>query len=236
MRKITTVLFDLDGTLLPMDQDLFIKAYFGGLAKKLVPHGYDPDLLIKSIWAGTAAMVQNDGAVTNEEVFWKKFEAFFGENARNDEPLFQNFYENEFQQIRQVCGHNPKAAEVINAIQEKGLRIALATNPLFPAIATQSRTRWAGLKTEDFELITTYENSRHCKPNPDYYRDILETLHVTAEECLMVGNDAAEDLVAESLGMKVFLLTDCLINKHGKDISAYPQGSFPELLAYIQAL
>ena len=39
---IKTVLFDLDGTLLPMDQDNFVKAYFKNLAIKLAPHGYDP--------------------------------------------------------------------------------------------------------------------------------------------------------------------------------------------------
>ena len=68
-----TVLFDLDGTLLPMDQDEFIKAYFGGLATKLVPFGYEPNKLIQGIWAGTKAMVTNDGAMTNEARFWQTF-------------------------------------------------------------------------------------------------------------------------------------------------------------------
>ena len=51
----------------------------------------------------------------------------------------------------------------------------------------------------------------------------------------MVGNDVTEDMVAEETGMHVFLLTDCLINKGGKDISAYPRGSFLQLLDHIQA-
>ena len=50
--QIKVVLFDLDGTLLPMDQDEFVKAYFGGIAKKLAPYGYEPNKLVKSIWAG----------------------------------------------------------------------------------------------------------------------------------------------------------------------------------------
>lgn len=234
--KITTVLFDLDGTLLPMDQDEFVKYYFGLLAKKLAPHGYDPQALIKAIWAGTAAMVKNDGGCTNEEAFWKTFCALMGEDTRKDEPLFREFYETEFSGAKVTCGFNPKAAETIAAIQAKGLRVALATNPLFPSIATENRIRWAGLQPEDFELYTVYENSCHCKPNPDYYRDIVEKLGVEPAECLMVGNDADEDLIAETLGMKVFLLTDCLINKHEKDLSACPQGSFDELLAYIDTL
>ena len=49
----------------------------------------------------------------------------------------------------------------------------------------------------------------------------------------MVGNDVTEDMVAETLGMEVFLLTDCLLNKENKDLTAYPQGSFDALAAYI---
>ena len=52
----------------------------------------------------------------------------------------------------------------------------------------------------------------------------------------MVGNDVAEDGAARKLGIKVFLLTDCLINKKDEDISAYPHGGFKELLEYINRL
>ena len=73
---ITTVLFDLDGTLLPMDQDEFLKVYFGLLVQKMAPHGYEARHLINAVWTGTAAMVGNDGRRSNEEVFWECFEQF----------------------------------------------------------------------------------------------------------------------------------------------------------------
>ena len=116
------------------------------------------------------------------------------------------------------------------------MRFALATNPIFPAVATENRIRWAGLKPEDFEFYTTYETCRYCKPNPKYYEDIVEKLGVSAEECLMVGNDVTEDMIAETLGMKVFLLTDCIINKENKDISVYPHGGFEELIDYLKKI
>ena len=150
--------------------------------------------------------------------------------------MFEDFYRNEFQEIRHVCGFDSRAADAIRAIKALGYRVALATNPLFPAIATYSRARWAGLDPEDFDLITTYEDSRHCKPNPAYYQDVMDALKVKAEECVMVGNDVDEDMIAEKLGLKVFLLTDSLINKSGTDIAAYPHGSFPELMAFIASL
>lgn len=234
--SVRYILFDLDGTLLPMDQELFVKAYFGRLAAKLAPEGYDPEKLIQSIWTGTAAMVKNDGSKTNEAAFWDHFASIFGEASRADEPKFAEFYRTDFQRVQAACGFDPRAAQVIGKLKDMGFTLALATNPIFPAIATESRMRWAGLNQNDFVLYTTYENSRYCKPNPGYYQDILDQLGAQPQECLMVGNDVTEDMVAQTLGMQVFLLTDCLINKHGKDISAYPQGSFDELLAYIEKL
>ncbi len=233
---ITTVFFDLDGTLLPMDQEKFVKSYLGRMAKKMAPHGYEPEMLVKSVWMGTGAMVKNDGSATNETVFWNVFDQLFGRDTRVDEPLFEEFYRNEFQAVKDDCGFDPRAAEAIRQIKALGLRTVLATNPLFPPIATQSRVRWAGLEPEDFEFITTYDNSSFCKPNPDYYREILGKLNLKAEECVMVGNDVNEDMVARELGMKVFLLTDCILNKDNKDFSQYPCGSFPELLDYIWSL
>ena len=230
--KITTVLFDLDGTLLPMDQDEFTRGYFGLLTKKLAPKGYDPKKTVDAIWAGTAAMVKNDGSRTNEAVFWRKFAQLLGEGTLADRPLIDEFYSREFQAAVAFCGHNPKAAGTVRAMKRAGCRVVLATNPIFPAAGTDTRIRWVGLEPDDFELRTTYENSHWCKPDPNYYREILDTLGLSAGECLMVGNDATEDLAALEVGMRVFLLTDCLINREGKDLSPYPRGGFDELMDF----
>ena len=125
---------------------------------------------------------------------------------------------------------------MIRQLRKMGYTLVLATNPIFPSIATENRMRWAGLEQDDFILYTTYENSRHCKPNPDYYRDVLAAIGAAPEECLMVGNDVSEDMIAETLGMKVFLLTDCIINRHNKDVSSYPQGDLDALMKFIQTM
>ena len=130
-------------------------------------------------------------------------------------------------------GFNPKAKEVIDSLKEKGYRVILATNPVFPAVATLNRCRWAGLEPETFELITSYENSSFSKPNPKYFIEIMEKSNVKPEECLMVGNDITEDGAALKAGMSVFFLTDCLINKNNDDFSNYPHGDFDELIKYI---
>lgn len=231
--RIKAVMFDLDGTLLPMDQDVFVKTYFKGIAAKLAPHGYDPKELIDAIWSGTMAMIRNDGQITNEKAFWNYFASRYGEKALADIPLFEQFYLEDFDAVKAVCGYHPMAAETVAKLKQAGIRVALATNPIFPSIATEKRIRWAGLKPEDFELFTTYENSKYCKPSLGYYSELVKQLQVAPEECLMVGNDVGDDMVAEALGIQVFLLTDCLINKTDKDISDYHHGSFRQLLDFI---
>lgn len=231
--SIKVVLFDLDGTLLPMDQDVFIKSYFKGIAAKLAPYGYEPQGLISAIWSGTIEMIKNDGHITNEEAFWNFFVSKYGAKVLADMPLFDKYYEENFDAVKEVCGYNPHAAETVEKIKRVGIRVALATNPIFPSIATMKRIGWAGLKPEDFEVITTYDNSKYCKPNLYYYKELLKQLDVAPEECLMVGNDIDDDMVAGNLGMKVFLLTDCLINKANIDITNYNNGSFDELLQFI---
>ena len=234
--KLQAVFFDLDGTLLPIDQDVFVKDYFSRLAAKAAPHGYEPKKLIESIWKCTGAMVKNDGCQSNEKVFWKAFAGIYGEKALEDEGLFEEFYENEFQEASSVCGKNEKAIQIVKNLKDAGVRVVLATNPIFPSIATQSRIRWAGLEPQDFEFYTTYEDSSFSKPNPAYFQEICEKRGLNPAECLMVGNDAKEDTAAAEIGMKVFLVTDCLINRENADLSAYPQGSFEDLENYLSQM
>ena len=88
---IKAVIFDLDGTLVPLKDDEFVKAYFGLLCKKLFPFVYDKDLLIKTVLTGDKMMRLNDGSVTNEVVFWNEFAKVYGEEKRADENTFMIF-------------------------------------------------------------------------------------------------------------------------------------------------
>lgn len=230
---IKTVLFDLDGTLLPMDQEVFVRAYFGGISRRLARSGYDPNRLIETIWNGTGAMVRNDGSRTNEEVFWDSFRKEYGEAADRDRKLFDAFYEEDFDGIRTVCGFHPRSKAILDLLHAKNIPAVLATNPIFPDAATSRRIRWAGLEPSDFVFYTTYENSSFCKPNLNYYREILSRLGTSPCDCLMVGNDVAEDMVAQELGMQVFLLTDCLINRTNTDIQTFLHGNPDDLLDYL---
>ena len=235
--SIKAILFDLDGTLLPMDQEEFVKAYLKLLTARMAPYGYEPQKLVECIWTGTGAMVQNDGSVKNEERFWQVYQTMYSaQQMAEHKPVIDDFYLSEFNQARSVCGFQPMARSILNRVQNAGWLAVLATNPIFPSRATENRIRWAGLAPEEFELYTTYENSSYCKPNPKYYQEILDKLGLKPEECVMVGNDVEEDMVAATLGMKVFLLTDCLISRHGTDLSAFPHGNFDDLERFLISL
>ena len=147
-----------------------------------------------------------------------------------------DFYKNEYQQVANACGYTPEAAQCISQIHELGLRTVLATNPLFPALATHSRVRWAGLQVSDFELITTYENSSLCKPNPDYYRDIMDKLNLQPEEITMVGNDMQEDMLASAAAgiTKRYFVTDHPINRDGTPVTM-PHGALRDFPAWLKA-
>lgn len=233
---IQTILFDLDGTLLPMDQDEFTRAYLGLLCRTFAPFGYEPKLLTTAVWKGLEAMVKNTSSLTNEAVFWNEFEARMGRPVTGEErQRFDRFYSTDFHRAAAVCHPTPAAGELVQALKNKGLQVVLATLPAFPLTAIRSRLSWAGIDPEWFDHITSYENCTRCKPDPAYYREILTTLSLRPEECLMIGNNVDEDMIACTLGITGFLMTPCLINEHGADISAYLQGDFEELQAYLQS-
>ena len=227
------VLFDMDGTLLPMDQEKFTKVYFSALAAHFAPLGYEPKALLEGVWQGTKEMVNNDGRRTNEEVFWDTFSGIFGERVLADRGEFEKFYAVRFDAFREACGYNPAAGETVRKLRKAGHTVVLATNPVFPMTAQRKRLHWAGTEESDFALITSYENSRACKPNVRYYEEILQKIGASASDCIMVGNDVTEDMAAAKLNMKVFLLTDCLINQENRDISVYPRGGFGELNEFL---
>ncbi|MBQ8907078.1 MAG: HAD family hydrolase [Clostridia bacterium] len=233
---LKTVLFDLDGSLLPMNQAAFTKEYTTRLARRLASRGYSPEGVVKSLWHGVGAMVKNTGELTNEEIFWAVFEKELGPAIRNESALFDDFYKNEFQEVIAVTSPSPQVPPLVAALKERGLRLVLATNPFFPRVATESRIRWAGLSPSDFSHVTYYENSHFCKPNPLYYREIEGVCGISPDTAIMVGNDVEEDMMARELGYRVFLLTDCLLNPKERDIATYPHGDFASLLAYIDTL
>lgn len=235
MNERKTILFDLDGTLLPMDIKVFEKMYFQGLCKCMAGQ-IDPSELIKHIWGGTKAMVLNDGKKTNMEVFADYFNTHTPLDYDTCEPVFMKFYETNFQDCVKACAVTDLSKQIVETLRNKEYTVAIATNPIFPSIATYSRLNWLGLDPKSFPLVTTFENSHSAKPNPAYYLEVCDKLGVKPEQCIMIGNDVKEDGVAASLGMEVILVKDCLLNDSNLPTDSFELKTLSEVLIWAQSL
>lgn len=233
---IKVVLFDLDGTLLPLNQNEFIKDYFYLLTNFLDSLKLDSKRIMTAVGLGMDSMLNNQGLMTNEEIFDQTFIKVYGESYQSLEYEFNLFYETVFPKLQIHSSVNKAVLQTIDLLKEKDIKIILATNPIFPRIATYQRIKWAELEVEDFMHISTFENSKYTKPNLKYYLEILKLTNTSIEECIMVGNDVDDDMVVKDLNMKTYLITDCLINNSNQDIKNYLNGDFNDFYSYIKSL
>lgn len=213
------LLFDLDGTLLPVDTDQFIQAYMKKVAQ-FVGDIFPPEQMVRYIWQGTEAMIRNtDPQKSNEQVFTEHFLQVSGLKKEEIWPVFDQFYREVFPGLVDHVQPTPHAREIITAAHHRGYQTVIATNPLFPQEAVLERMKWAGVDDLPHVLVTTYENSHFCKPQPGYYQEICARLQVDPEHCIMIGNDMQEDMIASAIGMQTYWVTDFAIDR-GKPV--YP--------------
>ena len=215
---IKNILFDLDGTLLNMDQDKFLELYMLSLYNYSKEEYKDVYELIDLIKKGVYLMVNNNGKLTNEEVFYNHFKSFHKDNTDALLKKYEEYYNSDFNITKESTSLKKVAPLLIKELKEKGYNLILATNPIFPRIATLNRIKWAGLDPNDFMYISTYENSHYSKPNIKYYEEILNKLNLNKEECLMIGNDTSEDYVITNLDIPCIILKENLINKNNLDL------------------
>ncbi len=214
---LKAILFDLDGTLLPMNEEEFTKGYFGLLCKRLIPFGYDKDTLINTVWAGTKKMIKNSGEKTNEQVFWEEFANVYGEEKLKDKEKFDDFYLTDFKKTKAFCSKNEYAKKIVDYARSKGLKLILSSNPVFPRDGMVTRLNFVGLSECDFDYITSYENSHYSKPNPKYFAEILEKNSLRANEVILFGNSEKEDVLpASEIGIKGYLVGNVLLQGDAK--------------------
>lgn len=235
MKKINTILFDLDGTLLSIDMKEFEEIYYTSLSnafKSIIA----PDNFMAILYSSVNAMVKNKEKRTNEEVFMSAMKEHVGEELPAFQKHFIRYYENDFSVLRNAVNKNTDMLEALDILKEKGYELVIATNPLFPKFAIDQRIQWADLVHEDFSHITYFENCHYCKPNVEYYSEILETIGKNPQECLMVGNDAEEDLAASTLGITTYLITNHLLNRKNLNYTADHEGTYKDFLLFAESM
>lgn len=233
---IDTILFDLDGTLLPMDLKKFMEIYFYEMGQ-VFQDTIDPQILKKHVWAATEAMITNTGGQTNETIFMESFGQLVGhETLSFYRQRFIQFYDEGFLKAKASIFEIPAIKNSVSVLQQKGYDLIVATNPLFPEKAIHHRIRWAGFTPEEFSYITSYERNHYCKPHVQFYQELLEESGKTPDQCLMVGNDVQEDLAARALGVQTYLVTNYLIHRTEAAIDSTYQGTYDDFLNFVNQL
>lgn len=230
------ILFDLDGTLLPLDEKLFVDIYFTELSKVFSEYNIESNKLVEAIWTATHEIIKNDGKRTNEEAFWEKFKSIINIDLLNIKEVLEKFYANEFfTKLKKCSTENNLAKVAVNLAKKNGRKVVLATNPVFP-IDALVRLKWTGLDIDDFDYVTHYSNSSFSKPNPKYYLDLCKKLDVEPKDCLMIGNDERQDIfAASSAGMNCYLVTDYLYTYPECKVNC-ENGSFEDLIEKLKTL
>ena len=237
MKKYQSILFDLDGTLLHMEQEPFMKALFKTESEEVsLRLGINAETLLDVIKKGVYAMIKNDGTKNNEDAFTAVAGPILGIEESVMYDAFDLYYRGTFMKIKDLATPNPLAKKAIELAREKAELVILATNPVFPPIAQKARLSFVDLVPEDFDYVTHYRNSCYCKPNPNYYKDILSLFKLDPAKCLMVGNDVKEDMIpTAALGLDTYLVKNCLIDG-GLGYDDYQQGQFDDLITFLEAL
>jgi FMN phosphatase YigB (HAD superfamily) len=233
--RIRALFLDLDDTLLLNDTDRFLSRYFRALVAKVqdvVPVGR----FAEALGAAIRAMERNDGSNdTNAEVFAREFFPRVGREPEELRPLFDDFYAHEFEALRALTTVDPAARELVTWAFDRGLQVAIATQPMFPRVAILSRLRWADVPYEEFPYhwLACYETMRACKPHPRFFLEILEGLGRRPEECLMVGDSPAADMPARDLGLRTFFV-DRGTRADTDDVACDARGDLHRLLALLR--
>ena len=246
---INTLLFDLDGTLLGNDLNVFLPAYFAGLGPYL-PEGTDPQQVIAELINGTRAMIGNtDPARALFEVFSDCFGLGTGWTAATWLPFFERYYSGAYRDLERLTQRRPAARAVMDWAFGQRLTVVVATNPLFSESAVRERLRWAGIGDFPYALVTTIERMHFAKPRPEYYAEALARVGRRPEQALVVGNDWDNDIeAAAAAGVAGFLVVDAAqtgpVNPAWAQTAAAPtgagaqpvgQGTLEDFLAWAKA-
>lgn len=230
-----TFLFDLDGTLLPMDFQRFMEHYFYSVGEHFKDTLDPKDLMNKINEATKHTIITNDGR-RNEEIFMEYFDKLIDGNTDDYMPRFMEFYDSGFSLCKKTTWQDENIIQAVKILKEKGYRVAIATNPLLPYKANLHRIRWAGFEPEEFEYISSFEENMYTKPHLEFYKEVMEKIDVTPEQCYMVGNDEIEDMVAAKLGIETYLIDDCLLNQGKAIVQADHRGTYKSFYDFVKKL
>ena len=203
--EMTTLLFDLDGTLVRMKRR-GLELRFMLRAFRRFWSSIPPWRFRRAFWTAAEAMQANRTSRTNYAIFLDALSKHAKTGPADLDVRTRLFIEHDFPALADRFEPIPGAKETLVTARALGYRLILATNPVWPREAVLRRLEWGGIGEAAFDFITHSQVMTRCKPSPDYYAELLRLIGADARECLMVGNDARKDRPAQQVGITTFIL------------------------------
>lgn len=237
-KRINTIFFDLDATLVPCVQAELTDAYFGDLHKFAVGKlgSEAAKRFDKAAMKGFRAMKQNDGSMLNIQLFRNAFYQEWQDFPFDVVAFYQEFYNGPFEAVKRVVHFRGSEKRLLHSLRKKGYKLVCATNPVFLLSANRRRMAWAGIAPEDFDYITNFDNCHYCKPSASYFKEAAAAVGSPTELCLMVGNDAVDDMGALDAGIQVILITDYLHVRGERSLDQAGAMDYASFLQFAQML
>lgn len=209
---LKAVVFDMDGTLLNINLAAFIAVFVRDEARLLADIARRNPFSALAALGGTLYELNADDRPENDD---RTNLSFYVDALRRrtgvplDDPVIAEafeYYEREVLPGRNdgIIAARPRegAREAIEKVTDRGLRVALLTNPSFTRACIECRMGWGNLLDAPFELVTTMETNTRCKPSTRYYLESLDALGLQPHEVLMVGNDPKRDFPTPDCGIQ----------------------------------
>ncbi len=174
--KITTVLFDLDGTLIDTNE-LIIATYLHTL-EKYYPSKYVREDVLPFL-----------GPTLHE--------AFGGIDPDRVEEMITEYRAFNIAKHDELVTEFPNVSETIKALKERGYKLGIVTTKRLDVAMMGLRL----MNLEPFfEVIVAYEHVTRTKPDPEPIFKALEQLGSTPSESIMVGDNFHDILAGKNAG------------------------------------
>jgi FMN phosphatase YigB (HAD superfamily) len=233
-----TLLLDLDDTLLDTNIDAFVPVYFQALSNFLKDQ-VEPEQMLSALMSGTRKMMANDDpSCTLQQVFDEEFYPSIGIARDELQPRINRFYEEVFPTLNYLTSPRPEAVDLIKWAFAQDIRLAVATNPLFPLAAIHHRMRWAGLLPEDypFLVVSAYETFHFAKPHPAYFAEVLGRMGWPEGPVVMVGDDVKRDILSSNaLGLATYWINTTNVTAP-TEASLAGRGSIGSLRPWLESI
>jgi FMN phosphatase YigB (HAD superfamily) len=233
LNDIKAVFFDLDGTLLQAEMNDFIPAYIEGLSHHFADVAFHYTFCAAVREGITTLLSGDDGSRTNEEVFFATLRNRLDIGAELFGERLARYCANGLGSLKAFIHPLPLARQILNLCRGHGLIVILATNPVFPRALVDARLAWGGIADFPFDFVTSFENTRYCKPNPRYFTDLLDQFALVPAEAIMVGNDTEHDLSARMVGIPTFLVDTWLSDRLDGDFDTDYRGGHLDLVRFL---